>query len=80
METMMPNQTRQPMPVGRLDCIRMPSARHGCGLRAGRLFLLKLDSRRTGAPWPRPSLQFSVVIVPDFGSVGSYEVLEKHLH
>jgi hypothetical protein len=31
-----PNKSRQPMPVGRHDCIRTPSARHGCALRWAR--------------------------------------------
>jgi hypothetical protein len=29
----MPNP-RQPMPVGRIDCIRTPPARHGCAVRS----------------------------------------------
>ena len=28
-----PNHARQPMPVGPSDCIRTPSARHGCAMR-----------------------------------------------
>ncbi len=31
-----PNQARQPMPVGRHDCIRTPSARHSCALRSAK--------------------------------------------
>jgi hypothetical protein len=33
----MPNNSRQPMPGGRHDCIHTPWARHGCAVRSATL-------------------------------------------
>ena len=36
LRTGLPNKSRQPMPVDHHDCIRTPSARHGCAFRSAR--------------------------------------------